>query len=85
MKSKENQTKTIKKPWLTKDVMEQVYDLHLWGDNSSDFCSGFGSHQSEIVNPYVAVVSSFLTSFKKPPRVCDFGCGDFNIGKEFVK
>jgi hypothetical protein len=54
MKSKENQTKTIKKPWLTKDVMEQVYDLNLWGDNSSDFYSGFGSHQSEIVKPYVS-------------------------------
>ena len=85
MKSKESQTKIIKKPWPTKDAMEQVYDLNLWGDNSSDFYSGFGSHQSEIVKPYLEVVSSFLTSFKKPLTVCDFGCGDFNIGKEFVK
>ena len=77
----------VKKPWLTKDAMEQVYKLKLWGNshNSSAFYSGAGSHQSDIVTPYIAVVKSFLTSFQKPLVVCDLGCGDFNVGKELVK
>ena len=62
--------------------MEQVYKMKLWGANGSDFYSGEGSHHPEIVAPYLAVVSSFLTSFKNPLVVCDLGCGDFNIGKE---
>ncbi len=85
MKKKENGTKKIKKPWPTKDAMEQVYKMKLWGDNESHFYSGVGSHHSEIVNPYIDVLKSFLTSFKNPLTVCDLGCGDFNVGKELVK
>ena len=77
--------KKTKKPWPTKDAMEQVYEKNLWGSNNSEFYSGEGSHQPEIVNPYTTVLKSFLTSFKKPISVCDLGCGDFNIGKELVK
>lgn len=80
-----NENNRVKKPWPTKDAMEQVYTMKLWGDNESDFYSGLGSHDSEIVNPYIEVVKSFLTSFKSPLRVCDLGCGDFNVGKELVK
>jgi SAM-dependent methyltransferase len=74
-----------KKPWPTKDAMEQVYKMKLWGNNKTDFYSGDGSHHPEIVNPYIAVVKTFLTSFNKPLSVCDLGCGDFNIGKELVE
>ncbi|MDB9961773.1 SAM-dependent methyltransferase, partial [Oceanihabitans sp.] len=85
MKKKENGTKRIKKPWPTKETMEQVYEMKLWGDNKSEFYSGLGSHDPEIVNPYIDVLTSFLTSFKSPLVVCDLGCGDFNVGKELVK
>lgn len=85
MNPKENPTKKIKKPWPTKDAMEQVYEMKLWGDNNSDFYSGSGSHQPEIINPYIAVLKIFLTSFKSPISVCDLGCGDFNVGKELVQ
>lgn len=85
MKKKENNPKKIKKPWPTKEAMEQVYKMKLWGANTSNFYSGEGSHHPEIVDPYIAAVTSFLTSFKNPLRVCDLGCGDFNIGKELVK
>ncbi|MGO3183910.1 MAG: class I SAM-dependent methyltransferase [Aequorivita sp.] len=85
MKKRENGTESIKKPWPTKDAMEQVYKMKLWGDNKSDFYSGAGSHQPEIIDPYIAALTSFLTSFEIPIRVCDLGCGDFNIGKELVK
>lgn len=76
--------KKIKKPWPTKAAMEQVYELRLWGDEKTEFYSGSGSHQLEIVKPYIAVVTSFLRSFKTPISVCDLGCGDFNVGKELV-
>ncbi len=85
MEIKENGTKRIKNPWPTKDAMEQVYKMKLWGTNKSDFYSGLGSHDPEIINPYINVLKSFLTSFKSPLTVCDLGCGDFNVGKELVK
>ena len=85
MKQKKTENKKVKKPWPTKNAMEQVYELNLWGGNKSEFYSGDGSHTSEIVDPYINVITSFLTSFKKPLVVCDLGCGDFNIGKELVK
>lgn len=84
MKKKENQTKKTKKPWPTKDAMEQVYKMKLWGDNNTDFYSGIGSHHPKIVTPYVAALTSFLTSLEHPLVVCDLGCGDFNVGKELV-
>jgi hypothetical protein len=62
-----------------------VYELNLWGGKKSEFYSGDGSHTSEIVDPYISVITSFLTSFKNPLVVCDLGCGDFNVGKELVK
>jgi hypothetical protein len=84
MKKKENKPKSIKTPWPTKEAMEQVYEMKLWGGSSSDFYSGIGSHHPEVINPYIEVVSSFLRSFQNRLTVCDLGCGDFNIGKELV-
>lgn len=85
MKKKEKETKRAKKPWPTKDAMEQIYEMNLWGGSESGFYSGDGSHNPEIVNPYLEAISLFLGSFKTPLVVCDLGCGDFNVGKELVK
>ena len=85
MKQKGYESKRIKNSWPTKQAMEQVYEMKLWGSNNSSFYSGSGSHQLEIVKPYIAAVTLFLTSFKTPITVCDLGCGDFNVGKELVK
>ncbi|WP_242202819.1 class I SAM-dependent methyltransferase [Aestuariivivens insulae] len=76
-------TKT-KKPWPTKAVMTQIYDMKLWGGKDFDFYSGTGSHDTEIVTTYINAVTAFLKSFSKPLTICDFGCGDFNIGKHLV-
>jgi hypothetical protein len=84
MKKKALITKHPKKPWPTKEAMEQVYAHKLWGDNASQFYSGEGSHEAHLVQPYLEVLISFLTTFKNPLVVCDLGCGDFNIGKELV-
>lgn len=77
--------KREKKPWPTKEAMEQVYEMKLWGGDNTKFYSGEGSHNIEIVSPYITAITSFLTTFKTPLTVCDLGCGDFNVGKELVK
>ncbi|WP_272149400.1 class I SAM-dependent methyltransferase [Tenacibaculum aiptasiae] len=77
--------KKQKKPWPTVDAMVQVYEKNLWGGNTSEFYSGDGSHNTNIVKPYVEIVASFLNSFKNGLTVCDLGCGDFNVGKQLVK
>ncbi|MFU8813656.1 MAG: class I SAM-dependent methyltransferase [Balneolaceae bacterium] len=73
-----------KKPWPTKQAMEQVYEMNLWGSHPSGFYSGEGSHHPGYVAPYIDAVASFFRSFETPPSVCDLGCGDFNVGKELV-
>lgn len=78
-------TKKIKTPWPTKDAMNQIYDRHLWGGNQFDFYSGAGSHNPEIINPYLKVIIAFLESHNNTLVVCDLGCGDFNIGKNLTK
>ena len=85
MKEEEKRLKKNKKPWPTNEAMVQVYKMNLWGSSSAEFYSGVGSHHPELVNPYIDVLISFLTSFKTPLTVCDLGCGDFNVGKELVK
>ena len=77
--------KQPKKPWPTKEAMSQIYKNNLWGGKKSEFYSGVGSHHPELINPYLATVSSFLAAFEVTPVVCDLGCGDFNIGNELVK
>ncbi|GAL78915.1 Mll0579 protein [Algibacter lectus] len=79
-------TKKAKKPWPTKDAMNQIYELNLWGGGSEfDFYSGSGSHNPDIVNPYLDVLTAFLESHNKNLTVCDLGCGDFNIGKQLTQ
>ena len=76
--------KRLKKPWPTKDVMNQIYDRHLWGGNEFDFYSGVGSHDPKIIKPYLYVIIDFLKSHNNQLVVCDLGCGDFNIGKHLT-
>lgn len=77
--------KNPKQPWPTKAVMHQIYDLNLWGGTTFDFYSGAGSHDPEIINPYLEVIIAFLKSYHSSLLVCDLGCGDFNIGKHLTK
>lgn len=77
-------SKKVKQPWPTKAVMNQIYDRHLWGGNEFDFYSGEGSHNPEIINPYLKALIQFLKTHHNNIVVCDLGCGDFNIGKHLV-
>lgn len=74
----------VKEPWPTKAVMNQIYDRHLWGGNEFDFYSGEGSHNPEIITPYLKALIQFLKTHHNNIVVCDLGCGDFNIGKHLM-
>jgi len=82
MKKSKNSQKI---PWSTKEAMEQVYELNLWGGGKVNFYSGDGSHDSAILEPYIKEVVLFLKSFKTPLHVVDLGCGDFNVGMQLFE
>jgi len=69
------------------EIFEEIYANKIWGKspNSADvYFSGGGSHGAEVVSSYVKSVKKFLSSLKNKPVIVDIGCGDFNIGKNFL-
>lgn len=76
---------TIKRPWPTKDAMAQIYEKHLWGGSEFDFYSGEGSHDPQIVKPYIEAILSFFNFHNNNLIVCDLGCGDFNVGNQLFQ
>ena len=67
----------------TKEIMTAIYAQKLWS-GSEEFYSGEGSHQPSITQPYVTKLNEFFYSFPEKLIVCDFGCGDFEVGKQLV-
>ncbi len=64
-------------------VFAQIYRNKEWG-NDGEFYSGTGSHDLNIITPYIREIGEFLRSFEKKPTIVDLGAGDFNVGKHFV-
>lgn len=68
----------------TQDVFEKIYKEGIWGKNDKgESTSGPGSHEIEIVKPYINAASELFKKLKIS-KVVDLGCGDFNIGKKLV-
>ena len=67
-------------------VFNKIYRENLWGSSpdGSDFFSGEGSHTTDIVDPYVQSVSSFLNLHPGGLDVVDLGCGDFKVGAKLA-
>jgi SAM-dependent methyltransferase len=64
-------------------IFRQVYRNKLWGnDRSIEFDSGEGSHDPQVVVPYVKAVKQFIHSLNAKPDMVDLGCGDFNVGRQ---
>lgn len=76
--------KKDKTPWPTRKAMAQIYEKNLWGGAADSFYSGEGSHDPTLVIPYVKAVQEFLLRLPRPVRLCDLGCGDFNVGKQLL-
>jgi hypothetical protein len=65
------------------DAFGTIYGEGMWGSSingNERYCSGIGSRDAAIVEPYVAEVRSWLGLFPAPPAVVDLGCGDFHVG-----
>lgn len=68
------------------EVFSDIYRKNRWGGAPGTFCSGAGSSDPRIVDPYVACVSEFLRNFPADhkPRLVDLGCGDFTVGRRLL-
>ena len=77
----------IEKEWKgmkNSEVFDNIYLNGIWGKNiDGSSTSGEGSHSSEIINPYITEISKFLSQVESN-TIVDLGCGDFNVGKNFV-
>jgi len=66
------------------EIFDKIYKDKIWGtDNNGCANSGAGSHLSYITEPYINIVNSLLNKIK-PTVIVDLGCGDFNVGKNFI-
>lgn len=63
------------------EVFSEIYREHLWG-GSEELWSGSGSHDANVVTPYVEMVNEFIKS-KKCASLVDLGCGDANVGLQY--
>lgn len=66
-----------------KQAFEKIYEEKLWGssDNSGlKYCSGDGSHDTDLVNAYVETLRGYLSKLPNIKSGVDLGCGDFNVG-----
>jgi predicted RNA methylase len=67
------------------DVFTVIYANNGWGGRPGEFCSGTGSLDPSITDPYVAAVTSLAHSERFSGRVfVDLGCGDFAIGRRLL-
>jgi len=65
-----------------REIFSSIYENSVWGDNQpGKYYSGLGSHDPQIVEPYLSSVSDFLKHLTTKPNAVDLGCGDFNVGK----
>jgi hypothetical protein len=66
------------------EIFNKIYQEGIWGRDLNGYpTSGSGSHTFHIVLPYIEKVNKLLLQIK-PDIIIDIGCGDFNIGKNFV-
>ena len=66
------------------EIFNKIYTKGLWGKSESGISiSGSGSYSEDIIKPYITKIINFLSK-KRPATLVDLGCGDFNVGKNFV-
>lgn len=63
-----------------KNIFDDIYTGNKWGGQS--LYSGDGSHNPDLINPYLNSIKWFFDKMNRKPNVVDFGCGDFNIGSK---
>lgn len=70
----------------SEDIFEEIYSKGKWGiGTSGKSTSGFGSHDLLITSRYIDAIKDFLEPKNEKLIIVDLGCGDFNIGKNFIE
>ena len=65
-----------------KEFFTNIYNNNDWGtDENFKYYSGNGSHNENIINPLVTYINNFIKT-NNITSILDFGCGDFNFGKQ---
>lgn len=82
-KVKREQEKLARKGKSPEEVFSEIYDKGLWGSEGEEFCSGVGSVQADIVQPYIQKLIGYLQE-NEVGTVVDLGCGDFKIGGQLA-
>ena len=67
-----------------KELFIEAYNSNIWkiNDYNYKFYSGIGSHKTDITNKYITYINKFISDYNIH-TLLDFGCGDFNIGKQY--
>lgn len=66
----------------TEEVFTDIYAKNRWGGAPGTFNSGNGSHDVDVVLPYVTAIKSELESIgAKSMTAVDLGCGDYSVGR----
>lgn len=64
-----------------RSVFSDIYERGLWGKSEDGYCSGSGSTDERIVDPYVDCVKAlFEDESLTKATIVDLGCGDFRVG-----
>ena len=67
------------------DVFSEIYCDGHWGRrDDGSLCSGSGSADRSITAPYIEVVINYLKSVGIDKTIVDLGCGDMEIGRNFL-
>jgi len=66
----------------TEEVFTDIYKHNRWGGADGTFYSGLGSHEDDVVSPYMTGMKQELDRMGAVSlTVVDLGCGDFSIGQ----
>lgn len=69
----------------TESVFTEIYKQNKWGGTKNEFCSGGGSVDKDIVDPYITKITEIAIIEKfTGMNFVDLGCGDFRVGKQLI-
>jgi|GEM_PF-1525990 len=60
------------------EVFSDIYHHQSWGRGKTEFYSGPGSHEPELIGPYIQLLQNLIIN-NNIHVICEVGCGDFNI------
>jgi len=67
------------------EVFTDIYTKNRWGGARGTFNSGNGSHDEDVVLPYVKAITAELSRIGAASMtVVDLGCGDFSVGRRLA-